>query len=49
MCLLIKYECLNSQILMKPTVNTGTAGVFIVGLAVRKDANKERDQREDVM
>lgn len=46
---LIKYECLNSHILMKPTVNSGTAGVFIVGLAVRNDANKERDQREDVM
>jgi len=49
MCLLIKYECLNNHILMKPTVNYSTAGVFIVGLVVWNDANKESDQREDVM
>lgn len=49
MHVLIKYECRNNITLMKPTVNTGTAGVFIFGLAVWKDANKEKDQSEDVM
>lgn len=46
---LIKYERLNGQTLIKPTVSIRTAGTFIVGLEVQKDANKERDQREDVI
>lgn len=44
MHILIKYERLNSQTLMKPTVNTSTAGVLIVRLALRKDANKKRSK-----